>query len=392
MEDFEDLSEKNDRGILKKVVKEGYSKLKPCPGDTVIVHYVGTYFGGDQHGVQFDSSRDRNELSIRISRTIIVIKAWDVGVATMKVGEICELIASPEYAYADGKTLKFEIELFDTEDAAGVDVTPDNSGKVRKSVLVKGRDVFTPTVGLPAEISFREGSSEGDFQDVSYIVGDPAEHSVPECIDLAVRRMNTGERCIVRLKKGSSKGDATDESSYEVFLKSFEKVIVFMRVMELANQIKTKANDFLKVIQKTLNEMMIAVHLNMALAYLKLGDAQNCTEKCKKVLESDSSNAKALFRLGQVRGNHEDAAVYFKRIVAHNPNNTAALNQLRICEEMVQKAKEKERKMYRRPFASVGDLYLCAMSWFDRHGASSSLARHVQRDHGKVVDGQTCNT
>lgn len=28
-----------------------------------------------------------------------VIKAWDIGVATMKVGEVCQLICKPEYAY-----------------------------------------------------------------------------------------------------------------------------------------------------------------------------------------------------------------------------------------------------------------------------------------------------
>lgn len=28
-----------------------------------------------------------------------VIKAWDIGVATMKIGEICQLICKPEYAY-----------------------------------------------------------------------------------------------------------------------------------------------------------------------------------------------------------------------------------------------------------------------------------------------------
>lgn len=28
-----------------------------------------------------------------------VIKAWDIGVATMKVGELCQLICKPEYAY-----------------------------------------------------------------------------------------------------------------------------------------------------------------------------------------------------------------------------------------------------------------------------------------------------
>lgn len=59
--DFTDLSDAQDRGILKKIIKEGFSSLKPCPGDAVFVHYVGTYFGGDQDGVEFDSSRGRNE-------------------------------------------------------------------------------------------------------------------------------------------------------------------------------------------------------------------------------------------------------------------------------------------------------------------------------------------
>ena len=28
-----------------------------------------------------------------------VIKAWDIAVATMKVGEICQITCKPEYAY-----------------------------------------------------------------------------------------------------------------------------------------------------------------------------------------------------------------------------------------------------------------------------------------------------
>lgn len=52
--------------------------------------------------------------------------------------------------------------------------------------------------------------------------------------------------------------------------------------------------------KKTLDDIIIAVKLNLALAYLKLGDGPNCTEECKKVLERDASNEKALFRLGQV--------------------------------------------------------------------------------------------
>lgn len=49
-----------------------------------------------------------------------VIKAWDIGVATMKEGELCQLICKPEYAYGSAgsppkippdSTLIFEVSL-----------------------------------------------------------------------------------------------------------------------------------------------------------------------------------------------------------------------------------------------------------------------------------------
>lgn len=49
-----------------------------------------------------------------------VIKAWDIGVATMKLGELCQLICKPEYAYGSAgsppkippnATLVFEVTL-----------------------------------------------------------------------------------------------------------------------------------------------------------------------------------------------------------------------------------------------------------------------------------------
>lgn len=53
-----------------------------------------------------------------------VIKAWDIGVASMKRGEFCKLTCKPEYAYGENgsppaipanATLEFEVELFDWE-------------------------------------------------------------------------------------------------------------------------------------------------------------------------------------------------------------------------------------------------------------------------------------
>ncbi|KAF8569695.1 hypothetical protein P879_03189 [Paragonimus westermani] len=385
---FEDLTEDKDRGILKKIIREGTCDIKPCHSDTVVVHYVGTYFGGEKDGEQFDSSRDRDEKFEFTIGTGAVIKAWDVGVATMKIGEVCELIVAPEYGYKDDKTMKFVIELFDTK---GLDVSVQKNGSVRKSVLEKGRDSANPMVGLEADISYRPFNAleDQDFRDVSYIVGDPFPSSVPECVDLAVRHMNTAERSLVRIcdTDTQSAGDFPQglDKAFEVRLRSFEKVKhlstlpSFTEQMSYAESLKSKANENLKASkfsiaielykrldedlpyvlangvaeQKTLTELTTAVQLNLALAYLKLGDAQSCTEKCKKVLESNASNEKALFRLGQaclLRKDHEDAATYFRRVASSNPKNTAAVSQLRYCEEAIQSAKDRERKMFRGVF------------------------------------------
>ncbi|MDD2840197.1 MAG: FKBP-type peptidyl-prolyl cis-trans isomerase [Rickettsiales bacterium] len=57
------------------------------------------YRGTLQDGTEFDSNQDRDspfKFNLGEGR---VIKGWDEGFATMKIGEKATLICSPDYAY-----------------------------------------------------------------------------------------------------------------------------------------------------------------------------------------------------------------------------------------------------------------------------------------------------
>lgn len=102
-------------GLEYEDIKEG-TGASPATGQTATVHYVGTL----TNGKKFDSSRDRGqpfEFRVGLGQ---VIKGWDEGVGSMKVGGIRKLTIPPALGYgASGAggvippnaTLLFEVEL-----------------------------------------------------------------------------------------------------------------------------------------------------------------------------------------------------------------------------------------------------------------------------------------
>ena len=103
----------NELQIEKLVSGNGAS---PRKGQLVTVHYTGRFTDGEK----FDSSVDRDEPFSFVLGAGQVIAGWDLGVATLKVGDKVKLTLPPELAYGAAgypgaippdSTLVFEIEL-----------------------------------------------------------------------------------------------------------------------------------------------------------------------------------------------------------------------------------------------------------------------------------------
>lgn len=81
--------------IIEDIIKGTGKSLNK--GDTISVHYTGWL----TNGKKFDSSHDRKqplEFKIGVAQ---VIKGWDQGVITMKVGGKMKLTIPPDLAYGN---------------------------------------------------------------------------------------------------------------------------------------------------------------------------------------------------------------------------------------------------------------------------------------------------
>ncbi|XP_053103477.1 peptidyl-prolyl cis-trans isomerase FKBP5 isoform X2 [Hemicordylus capensis] len=337
-EQGEDITPNKDRGVLKIVKRPGNKDESPMIGDKVYVHYKGKL----ANGKKFDSSRDRNEPFIFSLGKGQVIKAWDIGVATMKRGEICHLLCKPEYAYGSAgsvpkipsnATLSFEIELLDFK---GEDLFED--GGIIRRIKQKGEGYSNPNEGAAVQIHLK-GFCDGklfDNRDVAFTVGEGEDHDIPIGIDKALEKMQRGEQCILHIGAQYGFGAAgklkfgimpNAELLYEVTLKSFEKA-------------------------KESWEMDTKEKLEQAAIVKEKGTVYF------KALALDQSNEKGLYRRGEARllmNEFELAKCDFQRVLEVNPQNKAAKSQITVCHKKTKEHNDRDRKIYANMFKKFAE-------------------------------------
>ncbi|KAI4504600.1 hypothetical protein M0802_000150 [Mischocyttarus mexicanus] len=392
-----DISPAKNGGILKQILKEGVGDEFPPVGGSVTVHYTGTLL----NGTKFDSSRDRNvpfKFNLGMSD---VISAWDIGVATMKKGEIAMLTCAPKYAYGKtgsppkippNATLNFEIEVLSwTEE----DLSPDADGSITRAQIIPGKDHSNPCDGSLVNIHLTGKYNDEVFEDrdVQFCLGEGEKDGIIEGVEKALEKFRSGEKSKLKIKsKYAFKAEGKPEFNippnanveYIVELKSFEKALKTWNLngsqkleqaqiskdkgtnyfkegkYNLAIKMYKKGLDFLSYDKEFENELksesqslLLSTYLNIALCYLKTDQNIESKDACTEALKIDPQNEKAYFRRGQayLALTLPEAAIKdFEKVLEIEPKNVAATKQIIICNNLIKKELLKEKKLYANMF------------------------------------------
>ncbi|XP_017877085.1 FK506-binding protein 59 isoform X2 [Ceratina calcarata] len=392
-----DISPNKDGGVTKEIIKEGVGSELPSPGGTVIVHYTGTLLDG----TKFDSSKDRNDPFQFELKKGTVIKAWDIGVATMKKGEVAILTCAPEYAYGEtgsppkippNSTLKFEIEMIDWK---GEDLSPEKDGSIERYQIVQGKDPITPNEGALVNVHLTGVYNEKIFEDrdVQFTLGEGEDVGVIEGVEKALESFKQGEKSKLKIKskyafkkEGNSEFNIPPNATveYTVELKSFEKGVNAWSLnnserIEQAKIYKEKGTNYFKACRYNLatkmyktvtsfleyrkdfeedlkterENLILSAYLNLALCHLKMDRNVEAKDACNEALILSPQNEKALFRRGQAYlalASPEIAIKDFQEVLRVEPKNTAATKQIAICNNLIKKQLAKEKKLYANMF------------------------------------------
>ncbi|XP_065344686.1 FK506-binding protein 59 isoform X1 [Cloeon dipterum] len=401
-----DISPNKDEGVKKEILQEGSGRLIP-KGCKAIVHYTGSLLDG----TVFDSSRRRSSpFDFELGKGS-VIKAWDLGVATMKKGEKSMFVCRADYAYGQSgspptippnATLVFEIELLGWE---GKDVSPNSDKSIMINVIDEGEEGhYVLSDGSMVDVNIIGKYQEHIFEtrDVTFMLGEGAAFGLCEGLEIAISKMKKGERMEAEIKSkyafGSEGNSALNlppnaDITYEVFMKHCERskeswdldmeqklsesklfkekgtqyfktgvYPVALRMYKRAVEHLEYSDDYseeAKAKKDELTELLLQCRLNIGMVYLKMNNNIEARDICTKVLEQHPTNEKALFRRGQANMNmmnFDVAQKDFEEILKIEPQNKAAANQVKLCAVKIKEELGKEKRLYANMFEKFASI------------------------------------
>ncbi|XP_049282677.1 FK506-binding protein 59 isoform X1 [Anopheles funestus] len=389
MEDYIDLS--RDGGVQKRILQEGTGDETPSKGCSVSLHYTGTL---DADGKQFDSSRDRNEPFQFKLGIGAVIKAFDIGVASMKQGEKCILRCAPKYAYGKSgsppnippnATLNFELEILGWK---GADLSPKEDGGIERFMVRSGTTRDCPKSGDLVKIHL-VGRHEGrvfEERDVEFCMDEGKEFGVVSGVEVALEHFNRAETSRLVLKplyafgaEGNSELGVPPNATVEytvtlsdvehladLSMMSQDESIAQAQLMrekatkylkedkhELALKLYNSALTYLSIRSKEADAVKLAIYLNKILCHQKMHNHDEAKLACVEALQIDSKSVKALYRQGMSNLALEDldrALRDFSAVLEIEPENKAALNQVSICKHKIKAYNDQQKKVFANMF------------------------------------------
>ncbi|XP_049406973.1 peptidyl-prolyl cis-trans isomerase FKBP62-like [Solanum stenotomum] len=401
-----------DGGIFKKILTKGEKWENPMDLDEVLVKYEAQLEDGSLVG-----KSDGVEFTVQEGHFCPAIAK---AVKTMKKGEKVQLTVKPQYGFGEkGKpasgdggavppnvTLQISLELVTWKTVSSV--TDDK--KVIKKILKEGEGFEKPNAGAVVKMKligklqdgrvFIKKGHNGENEDELFEFKTD-EEQVIDGLDRAVMSMKKGEVALLIIAPDYAFGPSESKQDlgvvppnstvyYEVELVSFVKEkeswdMNTQEKIEAAGKKKEEGNalfkagkyarastryekaakfiegdtDFSEEEKKQAKALKISCNLNNAACKLKLKDYKQAEKLCTKVLETESTNVKALYRRAQAYMNMADldlAEFDIKKALEIDPNNRDVKLEYKALKEKVKEFNKKDAKFYGNMFAKLNKL------------------------------------
>jgi len=348
-------------GGLKKLILKSGDSDSPGEGEKVSCHYSGFL---RTTGEMFDSSRERDDLfKFEIGKGA-VIKGWDVGIATMQVGERAILRCRADFAYGEkgsapkipaNATLDFVVQLKDIQQYEPLWDTDDAKDSISKKTIteVEGWETAKKLWVVTVTYTGRENDEKGriwcsgkdekvkipfdlEFESKGVI----SEYEQPRGFFVCLKNTKEGETNLFKLKSndfytfgstGSKKFNIAPNTDlfYEMTITAMEKFNMSSWQLEAdekipkAKELKEIANDYFRrkkvavakevwkdILSITteikdnddedINKISLACYSNTALVETQLNNLSEAAEQIEKGLAIDPKHEKLRYRKAQL--------------------------------------------------------------------------------------------